>query len=286
MPHDPRAPVPSVPVTPSTVTSADGTTLRVDTRGEGPGVVLVSGALTDRSTWGDLPDRLAGTFTVVTYDRRGRGASGDTLPYAPEREVEDLLAVLGSVGEPPACYGHSSGAILALWAAALGGPIRRLACYEPPLRPADEDAAQRQHLSERITALLDTGARDEAVATFLLEGFGTPPEVVERAKERPTWQALRDLASTIPYDLALAGAHRGGTGFDLGAISVPTFVLDGGSSPERMRSLAKAVVAAVPGARGGTLVDERHNPTPYAITRVLKGFFTAPWVDPASAPTT
>ena len=121
----------------NTVTSDDGTSIAFERFGEGPPVILVGGASTDRAMTRPLARELAGSFTVINYDRRGRGDSGDTQPYAVEREVEDIGVLITEVGEPASLYGHSSGAVLALHAAARGLPVTGLAMYEPPFSPDD-----------------------------------------------------------------------------------------------------------------------------------------------------
>jgi pimeloyl-ACP methyl ester carboxylesterase len=127
------------------VCSADGTMIAFERAGQGPALILITGGLTDRTVTRSVAAELAPRFTVYAYDRRGRGSSGDTAPYSAEREVEDLAAVIGAAGGPALVFGHSSGAVLALEAAARGLAITKLAAYEPPYltgasgrRPADD----------------------------------------------------------------------------------------------------------------------------------------------------
>ena len=161
-----------------TVRSADGTPIAFERSGEGPPVVLIGGAFSNRAGAVGLAHVLAPHFTVVTYDRRGRGDSGDSDHYAVEREIEDLTALIEGAGGRAGVFGHSSGAILALEAARAGAPIRGLVAYEPPYipdgfpRPADD-------LAVRLSALIDGGRRDDAVALFQIEAIGIPATAVE-----------------------------------------------------------------------------------------------------------
>src|SRR4051812_45993274 len=168
-----------------TVTSRDGTSIAFDCVGQGRPLVLVVGAFNDRTTGAPLADFLAPHFSVFTYDRRGRGDSGDTLPYAVEREIDDLAAVMDAAGGAAAVFGYSSGANLALQAAGHGLPITRLALYDAPYIadhghvPASTDDAA--HLAELITA----GRRGEAVEYFQRHLVGLPEEVVTQLRQAP-----------------------------------------------------------------------------------------------------
>jgi pimeloyl-ACP methyl ester carboxylesterase len=149
-----------------TVRSSDGTTIAFDRLGAGAPVVLVSGASTARAIHARLAELLAADFAVLSYDRRGRGDSGDTPPYAVQLEIEDLHAVIGAAGGAAAVFGNSSGAVLALRAAAAGLPITRLALWEPPFM-TDPDAPRRQQAYlAQLTGLLDEGRRGDAMALF------------------------------------------------------------------------------------------------------------------------
>ena len=174
-----------------TVTSADGTTIAVERAGEGPPVILVGGAFNDRSTVAGLAAVLSADFTAVTYDRRGRGASGDSATYAADREIDDLAAVISYAGGPAGVFGHSSGAVLALEAAARGLDITKVAAYEPTYviegtrpRPGDD-------LAGRLRALLDQGDRDGAVALFQAEVVGLPGEIIAGMRGSPMWARRR-----------------------------------------------------------------------------------------------
>jgi pimeloyl-ACP methyl ester carboxylesterase len=256
-----------------TTRSADGTTIAFDRVGQGPTLVIVGGAFGDRATPRAVADALAPHFTVVCYDRRGRGASGDTPPYAIEREVEDLDAVIVATGGSAFVYGHSSGAILALEAATRSEAIVGLTAYEPPYVVGD-DRARTLDLDARVTALLAAGRPDDAMETFFLEGPQAPAEVVAAMKPTPAWQEMAKLAHTLPYDLALTGdqvipVDR------LATIGIPTLVLSGADSPLWARNAVTAVAEAIPGARHASLAGQTHAVSPDALVPVLREAFSA-----------
>jgi len=256
-----------------TVTSADGTELAVDTAGSGPAVILLGGAFNDRSTVAGLAGVLAPSCTVHWYDRRGRGDSGDTPPYAVEREFEDLAAVIAYAGGHAHVFGHSSGAVLALEATARGVAVDRLVAYEPPYVVSDREPSGVD-LLDRMTALLAAGRRGDAVALFLTESAGVPAPVVESMQGSPDWGWMETFADSLPQDVALCGPGQALPAERLARIGVPTLVLDGGESPEWMRAAARAVAAAVPGARSETVDGEDHGVlrNPEALVPVLTGF--------------
>jgi len=254
-----------------TTRSADGTTIAFDRTGQGPTLVIVGGAFGDRATPRDVADVLGSEFTVVCYDRRGRGGSGDTPPYAIEREVEDLDAVIAATGGTAFVYGHSSGGVLSLEAATRSGAITALTVYEPPYVVGD-DRARTVGLGDRVAALLAAGRRDDAMETFFLEGPQAPAEVVAAMKPTPAWQAMAELAHTLPYDLALLGdqvipVDR------LATIGIPTLVLSGADSPLWARNAVTAVAAAIPGARHASLAGQTHAASPDALVPVLREAF-------------
>jgi pimeloyl-ACP methyl ester carboxylesterase len=254
-----------------TVHSADGTTIAVERVGDGPPLVLVVGAFCDRGTLRGLAEMLSGHLAVLTYDRRGRGASGDTPPYSVDRELEDLDAVISEAGGAAFVYGHSSGAILSLEAAARGLPVTKLAAYEPPYI-ADDTRSRPQQLTERVTALVESGHRGDAVETFLLEGPAAPPEVIAGMKAGPAWPALEAVAHTLPYDLAICGDQVVPEA-RLARVAVPTLMLSGGASAEWMRNAAAACAAAIPGAHNTVLDGQTHGVADEAVAPVLLQFF-------------
>ena len=192
----------------SHVTSADGTEIAYDQMGSGPPVVVAGGIFCDRRTTQALAEHLADACTVVNFDRRGRGESGDTPPYAVEREVEDIAALIAAVGGSAALYGHSSGAGLAFHAAARGLPITRLVLHEPPWGPDDDESTgAARRLAADVGAALAEGRPGDAIALFMTDS-GLPPEMVEEMSRDPSMLAV---APTMPYDLQVMGDDAGGT---------------------------------------------------------------------------
>ena len=189
-----------------TTTSADGTTIAYDRTGSGPPLVLVVGAFCDRKTTKQLSTRLADRFSVFEYDRRGRGDSGDTPPYAVDREVEDLAAVLAAAGGAAPVYGHSSGAVLALDAASWGMAITGLLAYEPPYTTPDDGTPS--DLGVHVAALIASGERAEAVETFLTEAAGVPASFLPTIRNGPDFAGMVAIAHTLPYDLTICGDGR------------------------------------------------------------------------------
>jgi pimeloyl-ACP methyl ester carboxylesterase len=259
-----------------TVPSADGTPLAVERAGEGPPVVLVGGAFNDRSTVAGLAAVLADGFTAVTYDRRGRGDSGDAASYAAEREIEDLAAVIGYAGGPAGVFGHSSGAILALEAAASGVKVAKVAAYEPTYviegsrpRPGDD-------LADRVRALLDKGDRDAAVALFQTEVVGLPAEIIDGMRTSPMWGWFTGLAHTLPYDLTLSGSGMRLPAGRLAGITVPVLAIGGSASPPWLPAAARAVAGTVPDGRYVSLDGQDHGvlQQPDALRDLLTGYFS------------
>jgi pimeloyl-ACP methyl ester carboxylesterase len=208
------------------VRSADGTTIDYDIAGSGPALVFVTGAFNLRDTCAPLAAELAEDHTVVTYDRRGRGASTDTAPYRIEREVEDLQSLIGVVGGSASVFGFSSGATLALKAAADGLPVERLYLYEPPFRFSEEGPAMPEDLPSRLQAMLDRGDRGAVVATFQMEGIGLPEEVVRGIRQSPMWPQLEQLAQSVVYDATITTELQRPTP-EMQAVTIPTLVLRG-----------------------------------------------------------
>ena len=255
------------------VTSSDGTTIAFDRLGEGPPVILVCGASTDRSANAPLAVLLAEHFTVFNYDRRGRGDSGDTPPYAVEREVEDLEALINEAGGSALVYGTSSGGALALEAAASGLPITKLAFWEPPFilegrprPPADQ--------VERYNEMIAAGRRGAAVEFFMAKVVGLPPEFVAYARTQPFWASQEALAHTLAYDATIMGDYSLPTE-RAAAVSVPTLVIDGGASSPFMGETAQALADVIPDAQTRTLDDQEHNVDPGVLAPVLEEFFEA-----------
>jgi pimeloyl-ACP methyl ester carboxylesterase len=261
-----------------TVRSKDGTTIAFDRQGGGPALILVDGAMSTRSSGSkpELARLLAQRFTVYSYDRRGRGDSGDTEPYAVEREIEDLGALVDQAGGSAFVYGHSSGGCLALEATvALGDEIKKLAMYEAPYN--DDPKAQnawREYL-KNLTEALASGRRGDAVALFMAY-VGTPAAQIEGMRHAPFWGGMEAVAPTLAYD------HAGIMGKDLSIprqraarVHVPTLVMNGGNGAPFMLETARTLAKVIPGAKLRTLDGQTHNVDPAALAPVLVEFFAA-----------
>ncbi|WDT89104.1 alpha/beta hydrolase [Streptomyces sp. SCSIO-PteL053] len=274
------SPVQNRPVA-GTVVSADGTEIAYERSGSGPAVVLVASALADRADTAKLAALLAEDFTVVNYDRRGRGASGDAETYAVAREVEDIAALVDEVGGSAALFGSSSGAVLALRAAVAGVKVDRLALYEPPFVIAEGDAGPPADLAEQITVRLAENRDADAVTYFMTKVQGMPGIAVFFMRLMPKmWAGLVSLARTLPYDIAVMGDTQQGRPLDAewGVVDVPTQVLTGGKSPAAFRSAARALVGILPQAGHRTLPGLNHGAVVMApkkvapeVIRFLKG---------------
>jgi pimeloyl-ACP methyl ester carboxylesterase len=254
------------------VTSRDGTSLAYARTGRGPAVVLVSGAMSTGATTAPLAARLADRFEVVVYDRRGRGGSGDTAPYAVAREVEDLEALIGAVGGSAGLYGISSGGALVLEAAASGLPgVTRAAVYEPPFTLSRDDAHERERYTARLTEALERGRRGDAVELFLAL-TGLAPGMIAGARTSPMWPDMEAIAPTLAYDDAVMGGglvprER------LAAVGVPVLAVAGGASPAWLREAVEAVAQAVPDATYRCLEGQDHMVDPDALAPVLAEYF-------------
>src|SRR5437868_7048508 len=230
-----------------TVTSKDGTAIAYSVQGSGPALVLVDGALCSRN-FGPMPGYsklLTDSFTVYWYDRRGRGESGDTPPFAVQREVEDLAAIIRVAGGTPYVFGASSGAALGLQGAAAGLPIKKLLMYEAPYVPVGKDGKTASHHVEALWKLVRADQRGAAVRYFMCDAVGMPKIVGYLFALFPMWGKLKAVAHTLPYDLSvmadeslLASRVRG--------LKVPTMVAGGGKSPQSLKDAVTKVVAAVP----------------------------------------
>ena len=248
-------------------TSKDGTTIAYDKTGQGPAIILVVGAFNDRTTGAPLAQFLERHFTVFNYDRRGRGDSGDTAPYAIEREIEDLDALIAQAGGSARVFGYSSGAILALRAAAHGLAISQLALYEPP--PTGTKAGE---LAPRLAELIAAGRRGDAVELFQTEAVGIPAAVVAQMRNAPFRPALEKMAHTLVYESMILGALPTGL---VASVRVPTLVIDGEASPEVMRHAAQALAEALPDGRYRTLAGQGHDIVPAVVAPVLEEFLLA-----------
>lgn len=251
------------------VESADSTLLAYELTGRGPVLVVVTGALCDRNSPTELAAGLEGNFTVVVYDRRGRGDSGDGSSYAPAREVEDLEALLRHIGQPASVYGHSSGARLVLTAAAEGVAMHRLAVYEPLVRPAPTSIVQ--NMRRRVEVLLADGDRDGAAEQHLLKS-GMPASQIAAAKASAWWPKARGLAHTLPYDYELVGDLSIPVD-ELRAITAPTLVLGGGESDPQWLAALELASRSIVNRTYVSLTGQGHVPETAVIVPILTAFF-------------
>ena len=261
------------------VRSDDGTAIAYERQGDGPALVVVDGALTTRGSESkaQLVELLSPLLTVYVYDRRGRGDSGDTAPYAVEREIEDIAALISEAGGSVALYGHSSGACLALEAALALGSVRvsRLAMYEAPY---DDDPAARQGWEKYLadmTAALSDGRPGDAAAYFMAF-VGTPAAEIETMRRAPFWPGIEAVAPTLAYDhAALLGKDRSVPAGRASRIAVPTLVMHGGDGAPFMADTARTLEGTIPGAKLRTLAGQGHNVSPQALAPVLAEFALA-----------
>lgn len=260
----------------STVTSKDGTTIAFDRTGAGPAVILVGGATQSRSGNADLAALLASHFTVFNYDRRGRGDSGDTPPYAVEREVEDLAALIAEAGGSVGVYGTSSGGNLALQAAARRLAITKLALWEPNFLVDDSRPPLPADYVDRINELVSAGRRGDAVEYFMTAAAGIPAAFVAQLRQAPFWPASEAVAHTLAYDGSIVGDSMSGKPLQAerwASVTVPTLVIEGGQTPG-FGTGAQALADALPNARRRILEGQPHNVAADAIALVLMEFFT------------
>jgi len=255
-----------------TAVSSDGTKIAFDQTGDGPPVILVVGAFNDRSTGAPLAKALESHFTVLNYDRRGRGASGDTQPYAVEREVEDLDALIQEAGGAARVFGYSSGGNLTLEAAAGGLNITKLALYEPPFFVGDSPPRPPQDGAAQLAELVASGRRGEAVELFQTRWVGIPEQVVAQMRHAPFRPALEAIAQTLVYDATILGDFNLPTA-RLKNVKAPTLVVYGGASPAFLGNAAKAVAKAVPKGQVRALDGQTHDIVPEALAPVLVEFF-------------
>jgi pimeloyl-ACP methyl ester carboxylesterase len=263
----------------NTVTSKDGTVIAYSQVGQGPALILVDGALCYREFGPSkaLAAMLSPHFTVATYDRRGRGESGDTLPYAVEREVEDLETLIEAVGGTAFVAGQSSGSALAIEAANRLSGIKKLALYEAPFVVDDTGKQVTQAFLARLKELVVENRRTEAVKLFMKQ-VGTPGFMVAIMPLMPMWSKLKAVAHTLPYDISTVVDYGAGKPLPrtLGAsITAPTLVMDGGKSPTWMRHSMQALAQTLPNANYRTLAGQTHMVKAEVLAPVLVEFFTA-----------
>ena len=263
----------------NTVTSKDGTTIAYDQSGKGPVVILVDGALQYRAFdqgMTQLSDLLSPHFTVIHYDRRGRGDSTDTQPYTLQREIEDIEAIIDEAGGSAYLYGISSGAALAMHAAVkLGDKVKKLAMYEAPYN--DDEAAQRtwREYTKTLAELLAAGRNGEAVGHFMML-VGASAEDVEGIRQTPMWPLWESIAPTLAYDHIAALGDDGTVPVEQAArVSIPALVMAGSASFPFMHITAVTLAEAMPRGQHRTLEGQTHEVASDAIAPVLIEFFTS-----------
>ena len=260
------------------VQSADGTTIAFDQLGKGPAVILVGGMFEQRamdSETAQLAPFLAQHFTVFHYDRRGRGESTDTLPYAVEREIEDIDAIITEAGDSACVFGISSGAALAMEAAIkLGDTTKKLAMYEAPCN--SDEAAQQAWTDFRklLKEALAEGRRSDAIGLFLLL-LGMPADQLDGMRQHPMWPMWEAIAPTIAHDAAVLGDDASVPIEKAVSVAVPACVMDGGASFPFMHVTALALVTTMPHAELRTLEGQTHEVAPQALAPVLVEFFNS-----------
>lgn len=261
------------------VYSKDGTTIAFDQFGSGPALILVIGALGTRSDpiQTQLIQLLEPHFTVISYDRRGRGDSGDTQPYAVEREIEDLEAVIDAVGGSVFVFGSSSGATLALEATnTFPTKVTKLALFEPPILLDDSRPPVPPDYVQRLETAIAAGQRGAAVELFMQEAVGVPAEFLAPMRADPMWAAMEQLAHTLPYDGLIARDFMAGKPLPSDrwtAVTVPTLVIDGELSPPFFRDGVQALAELLPQAQCRTLAGQNHGADGEAVAPVLIEFF-------------
>jgi len=253
------------------VRSQDGTAIAFDQSGEGPPIILVLGAFNDHFTGSALAERLSEHFTVFNVDRRARGESSDTAPYAIEREIEDIAALIDEAGGSTSVFGYSSGAVLSLMAAEQGLPITKLALYEPPFLIEQGLAERSRTVAIRLSELLSQGLRGEAVELYQTDVVGIPAEVVAQLRNAPFRPALEAIAQSLVYDATILGkmdllASR------LSSIAVPTLLISGEASPAMLGDAAQAVADTLPHAQHRRLPGQTHDLVAEVLAPVLESF--------------
>src|SRR5437879_5852782 len=257
----------------SKVTSKDGTVIAFEKTGVGPALILVDGAMCHRQfgPMGPLAPLLAPHFSVVRYDRRGRGESGDTRPYQVEREVEDIQALINEVGGSAHVFGISSGAALALEAASRGNGIKKLALYEAPFIVDDTRSPIPEGYLAQLNSLVASDRRGDAVRLFM-KLVGVPALFIQLMRFMPAWSKLKAVAHTLPYDITIVQDNQRGKPLPAkhwASVTVSTLVMEGGKSPAWMRNGMQALAKTLPTAKLRTLEGQTHMVKPKPLAQAL-----------------
>jgi len=270
-----------------TVTSKDGSRIAYDRFGSGPAVILVGGALSYRKfkKMEQLAKLLAERCTVINYDRRGRGDSTEVKPFALEREIEDIAALIDAEGGSASLWGWSSGGALALRAAGAQIGVERVSVYEVPFMVTPEANRPTPDYGERLDRLVADGDRSGAVMHFMRNSIGIPAPFVALMRLMPMWKGLKATAHTLPYDWAALGEHTM-YGAPLNAeewasVTAPTLVVSGAKSPAVLREGSRALAEALPNAELRELEGVSHNVKMNVLAPVLAEFFTGRRTSPS-----
>jgi pimeloyl-ACP methyl ester carboxylesterase len=257
-----------------TVKSADGTSIAFDQDGHGPPIIMVAGAFNTRSTTAPLAAALKGGFTTISYDRRGRGDSGDTRPYAVEREIKDIDALIAHAGGSAAVFGYSSGATLALKAAAHGLSISKLALYDAPFVVDDSYPPLPADFADQLAELVSAGRRGDAVELYQTIAVGIPEPVVAQMRQAPFRPALEAMAHTLAYEANVIGDRTLPKEL-ASSVTTPTLLIDGEESPPIMHGAARELGTAMPNATRRTLAGEGHDISPEPTAAVIAEFLAS-----------
>jgi pimeloyl-ACP methyl ester carboxylesterase len=264
-----------------TVISQDGTKIAYDAYGEGPTLILVGGALSFRKfkKMEQFAQALAGRgYTVINYDRRGRGDSGDTKPFSVEREIEDIAALIEAHGGRASLWGWSSGGALALRAAGAGIGVDKVAAYEPPFNVDPGSKTPTRDYGERIEELVAKDDRAGLVKHFMRNGIGLPAPFVALMRLMPMYRDLKSTAHTLGYDWAAMGPHNMyGAGLDpqeWAGVTMPALIAYGSKSPDGLKNGAKATAEALPNAEIVSVEGGTHNVSVDKFAPVLAGFLS------------
>jgi len=257
--------------------SRDGTPIAFDRSGYGPALIIVDGALCYRASGpsAGLATQLKDHFTVFTYDRRGRGDSGDRAPYGLEREIDDIDALITEAGGSAFAFGVSSGAALALEASARGSAISRLALYEAPFIVDDSRPPLPGDFLARLKEAIASGRRGDAVKMFM-KLVGVPRFFIALMRLMPAWSKLTAVAHTLAYDITIVQNYQRGTPLPAAQwtrATMPVLVMDGGKSPAWMRNGMRALAGALSNATYRTLEGQTHMIKARVLVEPLVEFF-------------
>jgi pimeloyl-ACP methyl ester carboxylesterase len=260
------------------VTSKDGTAIAFEVTGQGPALILVDGAFHDRSRLAPHAAVLSPHFTVYTYDRRGRGESGDTQPYSIGKEIEDIGALIQEAGGSAFVFGGSSGAVLALDAAVRLSGITKLALYEPPFVVDDSRQPVPGDFVDQLQQLIASGRPGDAAEAYITTGANVPSAQVASMRSAPFWPSVEAVAHTLIQDATIMDGTMVGRPLPADRwanVTMPTLVLDGSASPAWFHSAAEALARLLLHATRQTLEGQAHDVTPDALAPALEQFFSA-----------